>query len=426
MILSKTHILALVIGSFGVLNNSWAQDRFTAQEHINELCSDAYFGRGYINKGDSIAAAYLKQNFIEIGLLPGDSSYYHRFTLDVNTIPVASVSIDGEELSPGKDFVISPGSNSSSGNKELLFFSEKLLESDKAPRKIKKALRKGYLPVIGLYDKSNKKVVANINEIRKCHEKSTIAFLKENLTWSVSRKQKRGCEIWFLDSVFNKFSKDVSFVIEADFIKNYNSQNVIGYVEGTEQPDSFIFFCGHYDHLGKMGNATYYGANDNASGIAMLLDMAIYFQQHPQKYTIVFVGFAAEEAGLIGSYNYVLNPPERMPLKNTRFVFNMDLMGSGSKGATIVNGNIFKSYYDDLVQINDKEGYLPTIKSRGKAANSDHYYFSEAGIPSFFIYLMGDYTFYHIPEDNPSNLKLGPYYEKSFMLIRDFIILLNK
>ena len=79
----------------------------------------------------------------------------------------------------------------------------------------------------------------------------------------------------------------------------------------------------------------------------------------------------------------------------------------------------------ELIDINAKEGYLPSIRSRGKAANSDHYFFSEAGVPSFFMYLMGDYEFYHIPQDNANNLKLGYYYSKSFSLIKDFIIRLN-
>ena len=48
------------------------------------------------------------------------------------------------------------------------------------------------------------------------------------------------------------------------------------------------------------------------------------------------------------------------------------------------------------------------------------------GIPSFFIYLMGEYSHYHVPADNMDNLQLGPYYDKSFLLIRDFIILLNE
>ncbi|MDB9883227.1 M28 family metallopeptidase, partial [Bacteroidia bacterium] len=166
--------------------------------------------------------------------------------------------------------------------------------------------------------------------------------------------------------------------------------------------------------------ATFYGANDNASGIAMLLDMASYFVKHPQNYSIAFIAFGAEEAGLVGSYNYVKKP--LVPLKKTKFVFNMDLMGSGEEGATIVNGSVFKEEFDELVSINTANNYLPKIKSRGKAANSDHYFFTEEGVHSFFIYLMGDYKHYHNPADNPKNLILGEYYDKSFLLIRDFII----
>ena len=425
MNISKTRLLALFVASFGLMQHGMSQDRLGAQQNIEKLCSKSFSGRGYINKGDSVAAAYLKDQFSNIGLSPGDSSFFHRFSLSVNTIEKAEITIDGVALNPGIDFVVSPGTKSSSGALKILYFSERLLASDNAPKKVKKAIKKGFLPVIGKYDRNNKKIVANIEEIKKCNAKSTLAFLKDNLTWSVSRTQDKGCEIWFLDSTFNKFSEEVYFNIEAKFIEKYKSQNVVGMVKGTEVPDSFIIFCGHYDHLGMMGDAIYYGANDNASGIAMLLDMANYFKANPQKYSVVFIAFAAEEAGLVGSYNYVANPPKELPLGQTKFVFNMDLMGSGEKGATIVNGSVFSNYYNELVKINELHSYLPVIKSRGKAANSDHYFFSEAGIPSFFIYLMGDYTHYHNPNDNPSNLILGPYYDTSFMLIRDFIIFLN-
>ena len=154
-----------------------------------------------------------------------------------------------------------------------------------------------------------------------------------------------------------------------------------------------------------------------------MLDLATYFVDHPQRYSLVFIAFGAEEAGLIGSLNYVKKPV--VPLASTRFVFNMDLMGSGDKGATIVNGSIYKDEYEALTKINTENDYLPLIKSRGKAANSDHYFFTEVGVPSFFIYLMGDYTFYHSPNDSPKNLQLGQYYDRSFQLVRDFIIHLN-
>ena len=88
--------------------------------------------------------------------------------------------------------------------------------------------------------------------------------------------------------------------------------------------------------------------------------------------------------------------------------------------------NKLTTLFDKLVKINTENDYLPAVYSRGKAAHSDPYFFTEAGIPSFFIYLMGEYSHYHVPADNMDNLQLGPYYDKSFLLIRDFIILLNE
>ena len=88
-------------------------------------------------------------------------------------------------------------------------------------------------------------------------------------------------------------AQSISVKIEQELRNDYRSQNVIGYVEGTEFPDSFIVLSAHYDHLGKMGEHTYFpGANDNASGVAMLLDLVDYYTHNelPMK-TIVFIAF---------------------------------------------------------------------------------------------------------------------------------------
>jgi len=180
----------------------------------------------------------------------------------------------------------------------------------------------------------------------------------------------------------------------------------------------------HYDHLGKMGKALFPGANDNASGIAMMLDMATFFSKNPCKYSIAFIAFAGEEAGLIGSKAYTDNPWSEIPLSKMKFLVNLDLMGSGEKGMAVVNATIFPEYFNKLKLANETNHYLSGFKSRGKAANSDHYWFTERGVKGFFFYLMGDYNHYHDILDNRENLKLGPYYDKSFRLIRDFILLI--
>ena len=169
-----------------------------------------------------------------------------------------------------------------------------------------------------------------------------------------------------------------------------------------------------------MGEATYFpGANDNASGIAMLLDLARYFAKPENKprYSIGFIAFAGEEAGLVGSKYYTDHPI--VPLTNISFLMNMDLMANGQDGMMVVNGKVFPQQYDKLVNINDSTHYLKAIEKRGKAANSDHYWFSEKGVRAFFFYLLGDYPYYHDIYDTPEKPTMAGY-DGAFRIIRDF------
>ncbi|MCY1522427.1 Peptidase family M28 [compost metagenome] len=189
-------------------------------------------------------------------------------------------------------------------------------------------------------------------------------------------------------------------------------------VRGTKHPDSIILITAHYDHLGGMGKSTYFpGANDNASGVSFLLSMARYYAKNPQPYTIAFICFAAEEAGLIGSRYFTENP--LLPLAHIRFLINLDLVGTGEQGATVVNATSFPAEFDRLTRINDKEKLLVKINQRGKAANSDHYFFSEKGVPAFFIYTQGGISAYHDVNDRAKTLPFTVY-ENLFKLLLFF------
>jgi len=158
--------------------------------------------------------------------------------------------------------------------------------------------------------------------------------------------------------------------------------------------DTFITFTAHYDHLGMMGDSTYFpGASDNASGTAMMLYLTSYLAAQPQHYSVLFIAFSGEETGLLGSSFYVQHPV--VPLGSIKFLTNIDIMGDATDGVTIVNATEYPTEFDQLKRINDVQHYIPIIKSRGKAANSDHYHFTEAGVPSFFIYSNGGKGYYH-------------------------------
>ena len=150
----------------------------------------------------------------------------------------------------------------------------------------------------------------------------------------------------------------------------------------------------------------------------MLLEFAREIAKKPLRYSVLFVAFSGEEAGLLGSRYMAENPP--FPLSNIRFLFNLDLMGFGEKGATVVNATLHPQEFARLQKINEAFQLLPEIKSRGKAANSDHFPFSEKGVPAFFMYLMGGPGYYHDVQDRPETLSLRGM-RGSYRLIMEFL-----
>jgi Zn-dependent M28 family amino/carboxypeptidase len=166
-----------------------------------------------------------------------------------------------------------------------------------------------------------------------------------------------------------------------------------------------------------MGSETYFpGANDNASGVAMLLELARYFKANKTERSIYFIAFACEEAGLLGSKHFVEHP--LFPLKNIGFLMNVDIMGSGEDGVTIVNATLFENAFKQLVEINDAAQLLKVIKSRGPAANSDHYWFTKAGVPAFFMYTMGPNKNYHDIFDRYEALSFNEFEDIKKLLIQ--------
>lgn len=88
---------------------------------------------------------------------------------------------------------------------------------------------------------------------------------------------------------------------------------------------------------------------------------------------------------------------------------NLDLEGTGQDGITAVNATEYVDDFELLVSVNESGHYLPKVAPRGKAANSDHYWFSEQGVHCFFIYQMGSYDHYHDPGDKPELLPLTAF-----------------
>ena len=92
-------------------------------------------------------------------------------------------------------------------------------------------------------------------------------------------------------------------------------------------------------------------------------------------------------------------------------------MGTGDKGVTVVNGTVHKKEFKKLAVLNLKKKYVSKVKVRGRAANSDHYWFSQLGIPAFFIYTMGGIKAYHDVYDKSQTLPLSEFDDLYHLLI---------
>lgn len=418
----RTSILSLIFCCTALAG--FAQDKSYAKKIIDTLASPTMLGRGYVGSGDRIAAAFIEKEMGNIGLKPlfANDSYYQGFKQDVNIFTEEPLlQVDGKKLKPGNDYIIHPYSGELAGT----FTVQLVRGSDMGNFAGKLAsLRKPSKTALVLYAETGeefKKMSAEvINALRRCP--LVVLVNPGKLTWSVSDEAVPGKAVFEVrKEAMPDMStlKKIKISCKPELRKGYESRNIGGYVEGTHK-DSFLLVTAHYDHLGKMGSALFPGASDNASGTSMLLNLAKFYAGNLRrpKYSIAFVAFAGEEAGLKGSKHFVDNPP--MPLQKIRFVFNIDLMGGGNIGATIVNGSVFGAEFERIEKINVDHQLLGQLKKRGKAANSDHYWFSENGVPAFFMYAEGGVTAYHDVDDTRENLPLTEY-DDLFRLIHLFL-----
>lgn len=400
-----------------VIIASWSnQHAFSQLEEARritqQLCSESFFGRGYVKSGDSLAAEFLKTEFEKRGLKPFQKSYFQHFQFEVNTFPGnMNLTIHGKSLLPAVDFMVDPSSGSSAKTwkHKTLVASEifDAFENQKLYSQLKKDPSiTGVVIDIRDYKSDSLKKARTLAHslVEMC---DVLVITNEKFTFSVGRERFPHALI-FVQGKSVSSLEQIETNIESVFNPRHHARNVIAMLPAKKKTKETIVFSAHYDHLGGMGKDVFFpGGNDNASGTSMLFHLADYFSKNPVPYNLVFIAFAGEEAGLIGSKYYTENP--LFKLSDIKFLLNLDIMGSGEDGVTVVNATLFPKEFDSLVAINENEKLLKQIKKRGPAANSDHYFFTEKGVPAFFIYTMGDNKHYHDVEDTYEALTFNEY-----------------
>nr|MBA4184820.1 M20/M25/M40 family metallo-hydrolase [Acidobacteriota bacterium] len=299
------------------------------------------------------------------------------------------------------------------------------LENDRlAGLKYDQTLGEAALPTIIVSRKTGADILGTDEAGLKSEEEKLIALTKGAIGGTSSNKP--------LDS-----RAVASFKINL-IKKQADAYNVVGILEGTDATlkNEAIIIGAHYDHLGRGGSGSlavnskeiHYGADDNASGVSAMLELARQFSQEKKnKRTIVFIAFGGEEEGLLGSKFYVNNPA--FPLTKTVAMINLDMVGHLKDDKLTIGGIGTASEWKNLVETKNKEtiyvgnsgktnanGVTEIVKTPYGYVNklvlqlnedgfgpSDHSSFYGKQIPVLFFFT-GTHADYHKPTDTAEKI----------------------
>ncbi len=438
-------------------------------KNLHVLASDEYEGRETGKKGQKMAAEYIANQFKQAGIPPyKENTYYQQFPLMLILPSPAEVSINEKKYQANKDYYnfsgLSEGTvttdkilflgygideekysdykNVDVKNREVMILEDEPYSKDSTSlitgkksasmwstyyrTKIEKAKEKGISTLLIIVkniesniaenkhrlESSSMKLELNKDEMRVIYiseEMANALLKKQNVTKIKNKISKTGLPQ-------NKEAKTNLQIIIKNNVQKINSENVLGYIEGTDLKNELIVVTAHYDHLGKDGDIVFNGADDDGSGTVAVIELAQAFAKAKQegkapRRSMLFMTVAGEEKGLLGSSYYVDHP--EFPLKNTVCDLNIDMIGrldekhaNNSNYVYLIGSDKLSSQLHNISESANKlytNIDLDYIYNDEKDKNrfyyrSDHYNFAKSGIPVIF-YFNGVHKDYHKETD---------------------------
>ena len=209
--------------------------------------------------------------------------------------------------------------------------------------------------------------------------------------------------------------------------------NVLGLCLGSDAKLPYFVVSAHYDHLGIRDGQTYPGADDDASGVAVVLELAEFCAKTPFRHTILFAAFDAEERGLQGARAFLVKPP--VPQERLALNVNLDMVSRSDKREIFIAGTY---HYPDLKPPLDEIarrapitvlfGHDKPVAVAGGVedwtSQSDHGPFHDAKIP--FVYFgVEDHADYHKPTDTADKINRGFFVDVAEMIL-DAVLALDR
>ncbi len=443
----------------------------TAEElrgHLTIIASDEYEGRETAMPGQKKAAAYIENSFKENGLEPGMgiNGYQQSFPVDVKDPSKVKLIIDEKELTFLEDYyylgnigdtvfknrdiiyigygIDQEGISDYNGldvNGKIVLVKEGIPEGKPEidfswanwRNKVQAAADHGACAMFTIQEDFTDKVdqirVFIENPRMQLHSKGNQQYKKTVPNIYLSRESlNKVIDIEKIESSF----LDKKATIDIKTTQVLASENVLGFIPGTDLKDEIVVITAHYDHIGYDNGEICNGADDDGSGTVSLLEIAQAFaiakkEGHGPRRSMLFMTVSGEEKGLLGSDYYSQNPV--YPVENTVVDLNIDMIGR--KDSLHINDNyvyligadrISKDLHTISEKVNEQLINLELDYTYNKESDpnhfyyrSDHYNFAKHNIPVIF-YFSGVHEDYHKPTDDVEKI-LFPKLERTAKLI---------
>jgi hypothetical protein len=410
-------------------------DGQAAYEHTRALTTPAMAGRKYGTTGGDKAAQYIADKFKAAGLKPiGDNNtYFQNFTMPFIDLAEVSLKLLNGDGSVNKAFKHHTDfresgtwlTENANANGAVVFLGrgtdKDLAAGGDLTGKIVLVFQPQNTQVLqwvkGLWDKGVAGVlVINNNPAAVTFKSSfvvdsprkgetrpllvvTRAVALALLQLSDAKLQELEDKMNRDEGVFAPTANRVSMTLKLAPIRDVRVMNVLGAIQGSDPQlaHEVVIVGGHYDHVGydPDGGAAFDGANDNASGTAVVIALAEHFAKNKihLKRTLVFAAWTAEESGLVGSTYYTRHP--LYPLNQTIAYINLDVVGAGGgAGLTITNDSpqVASTARESANDLNIRTG------GTSIGGGSDHEAFLKVGVRATF-FIWQQYGDIHVPTD---------------------------
>ncbi|MFA5814663.1 MAG: M28 family peptidase [Bacteroidales bacterium] len=433
------------------------------RKHVEYLASQELAGRYPGTPGDLAAATYIRNCFKEYGLtqLPENGFQQFQVTTGIKKGAANIFSINGQSAVADKDFTPISISDNGKVNAPIVFLgygfrikSDTLNWDDYAGNDVRGKIG---LILLGAPEPPKGSATDPFEDYGSIRSKllnardagvAAVIFVagpayddKDELEFGTVKESSAGLPVirakrafmnqalsgmnmkvevveMQLNQSHQSLSKDLGLTasVQTDIItQTATTQNVVGWIQArdTGARQEWIVVGAHFDHLGMGGMGSnsrvqdtigvHPGADDNASGVASVIEMAGYLSSIKDKLnrSVLFVAFTGEEMGLLGSKYFVAHSP--VPLKRISAMVNMDMVGRPNEEKRLsISGSGTALEMDSLLGLIKPEK-LAWAKSPEGFGPSDHASFYTVGIPVLY-FSTGAHLDYHTPGDTPGKL----------------------